>query len=278
MKKIMSITLAILMLISAMPITLAVGEEQCDHGNDCPECYMCIDCGRCVCEPDEPVVNPDHGNYGDGTKVEYEADDQDGDGQLDNLYYTVTVPAKLNPGQSGVVTLKGMWPSNTSVKVTSENLVDLVNNINNQDVKTLAVTFAGIHKAGDNEYEKTYTENVAVANIEGALFGTWSGVFEYQAEIVDNVELISFTLTHDISEDKTYFAESGMTWKEWANSEYNTSTTDDCYLGEKIGYFVSQYDNLEYAGCRTDEIQQDGTAILADEVIVPDAHYQIIHK
>ena len=275
MKKIMSITLAVLMLISAMPVTLAVGEVQCDHGNDCPECYMCIDCGKCVCEPDEPVVNPDHGNYGEGTKVEYQADDQDGDGQLDNLYYTVTVPAKLNPGQSGVVTLKGMWPSNASVKVTSENSVDLVNNINNQDVKTLTVTFAGIHKAGDNEYEKTYTENVAVANIDGALFGTWSGVFDYQVSIR---EIKQFSINHDYTDYPSYFFEEGMTWREWVQSEYNTTIGSE----HELFLYREESDGQVYEDIRCDINSLTGPLnydVSPDDVIDANCDdYSISHK
>lgn len=146
MKKVFSLTLVMLMLISAIPTTFATTD------------------------------------YTHGTQVEYDANDKDGDGIIDNLNYTITVPAKLSPAQEGIVTLHGMWPSNATVKVTSEDSVDLVNSINNRDVKNLTVTFLGIEKAGDNTERKTYTEPVSVEGISDALFGTWEGVFYYNVE------------------------------------------------------------------------------------------------
>ena len=181
MKKALSLILAIMMLVSAIPAAYATTD----------------------------VSN--------GTLVEYNADDQDGDGQLDNLDYVITVPAKLAPAGSGTVTLEGMWPSNATVKVTAEKTVELVNSITGADEKVLDVTFLGIEKAGNNTERKTYTETVSVADISAALFGTWEGVFNYNVEYDNgqpkliNIAWFDGTITQ---------AEEGMTWAQWCDSEY----------------------------------------------------------
>ena len=122
-------------------------------------------------------------DYTQGTQVEYIADADA------NREYTITVPALLNPGQSGAVTLKGKWASNETVKVTADATVELTNSINENDKKVLNIGFAGIEKAGDNTVERTYTENVSVAAMPSdALFGTWSGKFNYNVEFDDGKE------------------------------------------------------------------------------------------
>lgn len=173
MKKILSLTLAALMVVSMVPTAFAA-------------------------------------DYTAGTKVEYVAADQ--------TAYTITVPALLNPGQSGDVTLSGTWASDHTVKVTADKTVELVNSINNSDKKVLNISFAGIEKAGDNTQSRTYTEAVSVAEMPSdALFGTWSGKFNYNVELDDGVALQTFTI-----DGTEYQAKEGMTWAEWIESEYNT--------------------------------------------------------
>ena len=194
MKKILSLGLAAAMAVSAMPMAFAADTQ--DHSQ--------------------------------GTMVEYVANSDA------NRYYTITVPAKMNPGQSGTVTLKGMWASNETVKVTADATVELVNSITGADEKVLDVTFLGIEKAGDNTTEKTYTEAVSVAAMPAsALFGTWSGKFNYNVEFDDGqVELISFTI-----DGIQYQAEEGMTWGDWLVSEYNVHNYDMSYMAERVGNF-----------------------------------------
>ena len=175
MKKILSLGLAAAMAVSAMPMAFAA----------------------------------DTADYTAGTQVTYTANADA------NREYSITVPALLNPGQSGTVTLKGMWASNETVKVTSDATVELVNSITGADEKVLDVTFLGIEKAGDNTAEKTYTEAVSVAAMPAsALFGTWSGKFNYNVEFVEQVEMITFTV-----EGVEYQVEKGMTWGEWIENE-----------------------------------------------------------
>lgn len=179
MKKILSLAMVGVMMFSALPMAYAADTQ----------------------------------DYSLGTAVSYTAD------AAANREYTITVPASLEPGQSGTVTLKGKWASNETVKVTADAEVVLTNSINSADQKTLSITFAGIEKAGDNVEEKTYTESVSVAAMPAdALFGTWSGKFNYNVEYDDGQpNLISFELS-----GATMQAEEGMTWNEWVYTSYNT--------------------------------------------------------
>ena len=162
-------------------------------------------------------------NYTNGTDVEYDAANDDtigdinGDGQPDNTeYYTVTVPALMAPGASGNVVAQGTWASNRKLTVTADEDITLTNSINAADQKVLDVTFPGIELAGSNTAAVTDTKAVSVAGIDNALFGTWSGTFYYDVEMVD-FALITFTI-----DGTEYQAEEGMTWGEWCDSEYNT--------------------------------------------------------
>ena len=185
MKKILSLTLAALLLVSMIPTAMAA-----------------------------------ENNWQGGTKVEYTA--------ATNEQYTVTVPATLAPGGSGDVVASGTWGSNRKLTVTADDDVTLTNSINAADQKVLDVTFAGIEKAGDNTATVTATEAVSVANIENALFGTWSGKFNYNVEMVveEPIAVLSFRMFREenemVVEDKTYNFEPGMTWEDWLGSEYNT--------------------------------------------------------
>ena len=165
--------------------------------------------------------------------------DENGD-PVHNVEYTVTVPAKLIPGvgqtASGTVTLEGYWPSNATITVTAEDKVEVVNSISGGDKKELAITFADIVKAGDNDGIVTTSETVTVAGIDAALFGSWEGVFNYNVEYADGTttggdsgstdpdtgdgeeaNLITFTI-----DGTEYQAEEGMTWADWVDSDYNT--------------------------------------------------------
>lgn len=146
MKRILSLILVIIMLVSAIPAAYAA-------------------------------------DYTSGTQVVYEAAGSES--------YTITVPALLNPGQSGTVTLSGTWANNRVVTVTADTTVTLTNNILSTDIKTLNIDFTddndvyGISEVGNNTHTQTFTQQISVANIENALFGTWSGKFNYYVETSD---------------------------------------------------------------------------------------------
>ena len=188
-------------------------------------------------------------DYTNGTQVSYNAEaDNDGDGNPDHTEaWTVTVPALLAPGGNGDVVASGTWGSNRKLVVTADANVTLTNSINAADQKVLDVTFPGIELAGSNTAAVTDTKAVSVAAMPAdALFGTWSGTFYYDVEMVDvvnNVEMITFTVTNGSKGTVTYQAEAGMTWREWIESDYNTSESpsditiyeyDDTVTGEHV--------------------------------------------
>ena len=126
-------------------------------------------------------------DYKEGTDVVYTADaDIDGDGISDAEYYEVTVPALMAPGDTAKVSAKGAWASDRKLVVTADATVTLTNDISNADQKVLDVTFTdGLVVAGSNTVEVNGEKDISVADIENALFGTWSGTFNYTAGIVD---------------------------------------------------------------------------------------------
>lgn len=210
MKKILSLTLAALMVVSMVPTAFAA-----EVG----------------------------GNWAGGTQVEATGTRStvEDDGSVShNAEYTITVPAMLAPGGAGTVTLEGYWPSDATVKVTAEEKVEMVNNINSADKKELAVTFASIEKAGSNTAIVTASAPVSVADISNALFGKWAGKFNYNVEyngeaggsgtitptpdpdqpsIPDDSD--TFTVNWGVN-NWTYSFGEDMTWAEWVDSEYNT--------------------------------------------------------
>ena len=148
MKKILSASLAIL-VAACMPVAYAAPNEQ---------------------------------DYTQGTVVEYIADANT------NRWYTITVPAKMTPklGQkvTGTVTLTGQWASDEIIKITSDTEVLLTNSINSNDTATLDVTLPVMECLGDNTAQLTYTETVTLEDMPAtALFGEWSGKFNYHVEV-----------------------------------------------------------------------------------------------
>ena len=113
-------------------------------------------------------------DYTAGTAVEYTAANTEA--------YTITVPARLTPGQSGTVTLEGQWSSDSTIQVTADESVDLINNLNSSDKTNLEIEFLGITAPGSNTERQTFTETVKVNPISNAVFGVWSGHFNYYVE------------------------------------------------------------------------------------------------
>ncbi len=196
-------------------------------------------------------------DYTNGTLVKYV-----GTGDAE---YTITVPALLAPGGEGDVTLQGTWASDATVKVTADKTVTLTNSINSADQKVLDVTFAGIEKAGDNTATVIATEAVSVADIDNALFGTWSGKFNYNVEMVteesvENAEPISFTVIGDPCE-----AVAGITWEEFKNGDYSSNWA--IYLKEN-----SDLVYVEMAG--EPLVTEDGEYVRRTDLIIADHAYE----
>ena len=231
-------------------------------------------------------------DYSNGTQVSYNAEaDNDGDGQPDHAEaYTVTVPAQLAPGASGNVVAQGTWASNRKLTVTADDDVTLTNSINAADQKVLDVTFPGIELAGSNTAAVTDTKVVGVADISAALFGTWSGTFNYNVAMSDvaggtetptppvtpdpdtgdgeEANLITFTI--DGTECQ---AEEGMTWGEWADSSYDTVNAMKSGSAANSEIWVNG-SSSQFIACEALGI----TKAVVGDVIVEGAAYIIVTK
>ncbi len=147
------------------------------------------------------------GNWEGGTQVTYTATGAE--------EWTVTVPASLTPGNAGDVTAAGTWGSNRKLVVTADDSVKLTNSINSADYKDLAVTFADINLVGDNTKSVSETKQVSVAEMPAdALFGTWSGTFYYDVEMVD--------VSAPVIPGATFTDGTTLTWEELKNEENGT--------------------------------------------------------
>lgn len=79
--------------------------------------------------------------------------------------------------------MTGTWPSNKKVKISTDESIVLTADLGGS--KTVDINFEGINMAGDNETAITVTKQINVGEIEGALFGTWSGTFYYNVAFGD---------------------------------------------------------------------------------------------
>lgn len=192
-----------------------------------------------------------------GTNVTYNAADDDtigdenGDGVADNQeYYTVTVPALLAPGGSGNVTAKGTWASNRQLNVTlKEDTVTLTNTISGGDEKVLDLTFENIALVGSNTAAVSETKPVSVADISAALFGEWTGHFEYNVEMVDVVAATGinipegYTLCEHIvahPQDGTYDTnpDNGLAYVACDHNAHDYENTTIYVVFDDVGYLV----------------------------------------
>ena len=217
MKKILSLTLAVLMLVSAVP-----------------------------------MVHAAENNWEGGTTVTYTATGAE--------EWTVTVPATLAPGAAGDVTAAGTWGSNRKLVVTADDDVTLTNSINANDQKVLTVTFADIALVGDNTKSVSETKQVSVAAMPSdALFGTWSGTFYYDVEMVGNGSEEISVIINSVAYDNGI---TGMTWGEWLAAIEGTNIPYYNDMG-----VVKNSDTYEMV------YVDNSTLVQLSDVIIPDYDY-----
>lgn len=189
-----------------------------------------------------------------------------------NENYTITVPASLNPGQSGTVTLDGYWPDSKTVTVTAEKTVTLKNSIKAADTKTLNVTFLGISEAGSNTSKQTFTEPVSVEGISNALFGTWSGKFNYNVDSVEEEVPPAENYIGTVSADNTITlsgVESAGTYTlRYANTNGALENyADICSLEVTDPATAVSYDDLIAENCAPVEATSIAVYNAADEKV-----------
>lgn len=101
--------------------------------------------------------------------------------------YTVTVPAKISPNGIGDVIVNGTWPSDRVVRVTSDQSVEMVNNLNVFNKKNIDINFRGIYESGSDTERKLINSKLLVGDFDSkVIFGDWKGQFNYNVEMVDS--------------------------------------------------------------------------------------------
>lgn len=152
--------------------------------------------------------------------------------------YTVTVPAKLAPGESGTVKANGTWPSNQTLNVTAPSSVTLTHGTQTMDV---GITFDGIHQAGNDTGSVSAEQTVAVA-AASALFGTWTGTLNYTVEMVTaetEVERVNFTFNGE-----AYSMPLGSTWGDFLESSNNDGSFSKVDGYERVYWVEDDGDKL----------------------------------
>ena len=167
-----------------------------------------------------------------GTEVEYI-------GNSTEEYY-VEVPAKLNPGERGQVSLYGAWPVDKKVSIYADKTVTLTNKYNIFEKKTANVTFSGIDLFGSNTEEVSSLSYISVSDIsDEVLFGTWSGKFNYNVEF-NKVEMDGYNFYFPISSYESLFS---ITYDE----DKITFTANDSfytYKGVSKEEYLNTFKNL----------------------------------
>jgi len=171
MKKILSLTLAALMVVSALPVAYAAeGENTYDNNY---EGQM----GTAI------TLN------GSGTEE-----------------WTVTVPAKMVPGDTGTVKAEGTWAAHKHLAVLAPGTVTLTYGAQSMDV---AITGGSLSLLGSSTAEVSKEVEISVADAE-RLFGTWTGVLTYNVALGDK---------GDVNQDGVITAEDAELISQFTNNE-----------------------------------------------------------
>ena len=140
----------------------------------------------------------------------------------DNADYTVTIPAKLSPGEIGSVVLNGLWSSEKQIVITVDKTITLVNELDVTERQTLNVYFNDI-KANGNELEtKMVSENISIEEMpQNILFGSWNAQLNYTIEIKDVPKLYNVLKNQEGIYTKKYTGEH--------QDSYTKTSTHDIY-------------------------------------------------
>ena len=163
MKKILSLALAAVMMVSAIPAAYAAENEA---------------------------------DYSAGTQVELIGSQEAAAGGAGDVW-TVTVPAKMQPGQTGTVKAEGMWNSDTFLAVYTPASVTLSYGAQTMDVAITGGSFSLIGNSVD-PVSKEVEISVAAAT---RLFGTWEGVLEYDVALIQKGDVDRDGLITDADAD-----------------------------------------------------------------------------
>ena len=155
MKKILSLALAAAMAVSVLPVAYAA-EGETSHEN--------------------------------GTQITYIGTQEEAAGGAGDVW-TVTVPAKMVPGDTGTVKAEGMWNSDKFLNVGAPSTVTLTYGAQSMDVD---ITFkpegsnrnGGFSLIGNSVDSVSKEADISVADAS-RLFGTWEGTIVYTVDLIE---------------------------------------------------------------------------------------------
>ena len=158
MKKVLSLALAVLMLVSAIPTAFAAEGEH---------------------------------DYSNGTQITLVGTQENQGAQ-----WTVTVPAKMQPGQTGTVKAEGMWAAHKALNVIAPKSVTLTYGAQTMDVAITCNNGSNVPSTAHNGFylignSVDSVSKEATISVEDAtrLFGTWNGTIVYTVELVEKGDI-----------------------------------------------------------------------------------------
>jgi len=162
MKKILSLALAAAMVMSALPVAYAA-ENETDHSN--------------------------------GTEITYIGSQEEAAGGAGDVW-TVTVPAKMVPGDTGTVKAEGMWAAHKALNVIAPKSVTLTYGAQTMDVAITCNNGSNVPSTAHNGFylignSVDSVSKEATISVEDAtrLFGTWNGTIVYTVELVEKGDI-----------------------------------------------------------------------------------------
>lgn len=172
--------------------------------------------------------------YQKGTLVIYENNK--------DIEYLIDVPAQLEPGKdAGTVSISGFWPSTMRINITTPKTVVLTNTKNTSNSVSLDVDFAGIYAVGNDTEDSSASAEISVAEVENALYGTYTGTIIYKVETTAADGSVLADESANINQSEEEAREAGFTFSY--NNDMGTVKIDSFTKGEETEVVVPAYIN-----------------------------------
>lgn len=160
-----------------------------------------------------------------------------------STYYELSVPTIMYPGDTASVMVTGTWNSLSYLEITADRTVTLVNSLNGEE-KVLDVYFDGILQYGNDTDEICLSKEITVEPMNNAVFGTWTGSFNYTVNMFEESEPDE---AHSgvIPDGGTYYALGDRSSGSWGIGNYSDAI-EIYYSGEEFPDEVSNGDIYVY--------------------------------
>lgn len=136
--------------------------------------------------------------------------------------YTVTVPAKMAPGDTGTIKAEGTWAADKFLNVGAPSTVTLTYGAQTMDVAITGGSFSLI----GNSVEAVSKEVEISVEDASRLFGTWEGVIVYDVALIQK---------GDVNGDGVITEADTDVIRELTNKGQDNLTEEDLLLGDWDG-------------------------------------------